>query len=488
MTRPVAVVGLELHVQLITSRKLFTPVEVGSVDLKQVGPNCIISSYCFGIPGELPVLQPEAVDAGLRLALALEAEISPRSVFIRKHYTYPDLPKGYQITQEPPLALNGTLRWEGGEVRVQRVHLEEDAGRHKLEEGRVLVDYNRAGVPLAEVVTAPELSSGAEAAGAYRGLHTLAVTLGLNEGRMEEGELRCDANVSIRDSSTGFAGPRCELKNLNSFRFVEDAVSAEIDRQLDLHRRAVAFRAETRGWDRKARKTFALRAKETALEYRFLPEPDLPALRVGSSRLRRLRAELPELPEQRVARWRALSMPKETARTLARLPVWARLVDEVGAGSPVVILEAARLFKSVGLGLAQRVPEVGSKLSLRPEDIRSLCRMRADNQITAAIQATVLERLAMQKDSLSELLAELQPIQDPEELGRLIRIVVARHPDTWTEFSNGKVKLESFFVGQVMGLSHGRASPQEVKRFIREQAQASTSFERTDEGITPSKP
>src|SRR4051812_2423170 len=296
------VIGLEIHAQLLTASKIFC----GCSAAYGGAPNTHVCTVCLGMPGALPVLNRKAVDYAIRAGLALGCTIQQTSIFARKNYFYPDLPKGYQISQyEQPLATSGVVEFtSGGEARrlgITRVHMEEDAGK-SLHEGfvdsgrKTYLDFNRSGVPLIEIVTEPDLRSAADAAEFFTRVRALLVWLGVNDGNMEEGSLRCDANVSVRPVGEGKLGTKAEVKNLNSFRFLEKALDFEIERQIDVVRDGGRVVQETRLWDSAAGQTVSMRSKEEAHDYRYFPEPDLPALVVDVDRIERVRSAMPELP------------------------------------------------------------------------------------------------------------------------------------------------------------------------------------------------
>jgi aspartyl/glutamyl-tRNA(Asn/Gln) amidotransferase B subunit len=337
-----AVIGLEIHAQLQTASKIFC----GCSTAFGAPPNTQVCPVCLGLPGALPVLNRAAVDHGIRAALALGCHVNERSIFARKNYFYPDLPKGYQISQyEQPLASGGALDLEtpGGrrQVGITRVHLEEDAGK-SLHEGfpdsdrRTYVDFNRSGTPLIEIVTEPDLRSAADAAEFFAALRTILVWLGVNDGNMEEGSLRCDANVSVRPTGASTLGTKAEVKNLNSFRFLQRALEYEIGRQVDLVERGARVVQETRLWDAGAGATMSMRSKEEAHDYRYFPEPDLPPVVVDAARIRRIEAEMPELPDARRQRFIAvLGLPAYDAAQLTQSRAQADFFEAtIGAGAP----------------------------------------------------------------------------------------------------------------------------------------------------------
>src|SRR5580765_5822138 len=304
-----AVIGLEIHAHLLTASKIFC----GCSTAFGAPPNTHVCPVCLGFPGALPVLNARAVDLGIRAGLALGCRINDTSIFARRNYFYPDLPKGYQISQyEQPLASSGVLQFTAGgvteRVGITRVHLEEDAGK-SLHEGfpdsdrKTYVDYNRSGVPLIEVVTDPDLRSAADAAEIFSRLRAMLVWLGVHDGNMEEGSLRCDANVSVRPRGAEALGTKAEVKNLNSFRFLQKALEYEIERQVEQLTAGERVVQETRLWDSAAGRTVSMRSKEEAHDYRYFPEPDLPPVVVDRERLERIRSAMPELPEARRRRF-----------------------------------------------------------------------------------------------------------------------------------------------------------------------------------------
>ena len=470
-----SVIGLEIHAQLQTETKIFC----GCRTSFGAPPNSLVCPVCLGLPGALPVLNERAVDLAVRAALALECRVQPVSVFARKNYFYPDLPKGYQISQyDQPLAVDGRLAYVARGVRhsigIIRVHLEEDAGK-SLHEGfadsasRSYVDFNRSGVPLVEIVTRPDLRSAPDAAVFFERLRALLVEIGVTDGNMEEGSLRCDANVSVRRLGDTGLTTRTELKNLNSFRFLQRALQHEIDRQIELTRAGGTVRHETRLWDPSAGRTVVMRMKEDVHDYRYFPEPDLPRLEVTAERVARIRALLPELPEDRKQRLMAeYSMPEPDAGQLAASAALARYFEDTAraAGNPRaarnwIAGELTRIMKAAGLAV--------DEVRVTPEALGRLIRLIDAGTISSPMAKEVFEEMAASGRSPEEIVKArgLVQLDDEAALGAIVRDVVSANSAAVAQYRGGKALAFGFFVGQVMKATHGKANPGLVTRLLK---------------------
>jgi aspartyl-tRNA(Asn)/glutamyl-tRNA(Gln) amidotransferase subunit B len=469
------VIGLEIHAHLLTASKMFC----GCSAAFGAPPNSHVCPTCLGLPGALPVLNRAAVDDGIRAALALGCRVNPRSVFARKNYFYPDLPKGYQISQyEQPLASDGWLDCAGGaaprRVGLTRVHLEEDAGK-SLHEGfadslrKTYVDYNRSGVPLIEIVTEPDLRSAAEAADFFSRLRGLLVWLRVNDGNMEEGSLRCDANVSVRRSGATALGTKAEVKNLNSFRFLQRALEYEIDRQIAVVDGGGRVVQETRLWDPSAGETVSMRSKEEAHDYRYFPEPDLPPLDVDEARVGPIRDGMPELPAPRRARFMAAyGLSEYDAAQLTQSRAAAEFFEEgVAAGAPPKALanwimgEVSRALKETGRDIEQS--------PVSPAALAALLALVERGAISGAMAKGVFEKMLASGRSAEEIVRTegLAQIDDESHLVGLIADVLARQADAVAQYRGGKAATFGFLVGQVMQAAGGKANPKRDNELLR---------------------
>jgi aspartyl-tRNA(Asn)/glutamyl-tRNA(Gln) amidotransferase subunit B len=480
-----AVIGLEIHAHLLTASKIFCacPTRFGAP------PNSQVCPVCLGLPGALPVVNRAAVDTAVRAALALGCEIRETSIFARKNYFYPDLPKGYQISQyERPLAEHGLIDEQAYQgrpaerVRIKRVHLEEDAGK-LLHEGfpdsarQSYVDLNRAGVPLIEIVTEPDLRASKDATAVFAYIRELLVALEVNDGNMEEGSLRCDANVSVRAAGSGALGTKVEVKNLNSFRFLEKALDYEIARQTDVLAEGGRVVQETRLFDAAGGRTFSMRSKEEAHDYRYFPEPDLPPLVVDAARVGAIRAAMPELPAARRRRLQtAYALSEADVVTLTQV---APGLD--GYFEAVVAADAdARTVKNWLLGAVRaKMNEAGHSVAVLhsrvpPPQLASLIRLVESGRISGSMAKDVFETMFATGRTAEDIVAAegLAQIDDEGALVALVADVVAKNPDAVAQVRNGKTATVGFLVGQVMKAAGGKANAKRVNELLRRALEA----------------
>ena len=468
------VIGLEIHAQLATQSKIFS----GSATRYGAPPNSQANLVDLGYPGVLPVLNGEAVRMAVKLGLALNARIASHSVFARKNYFYPDLPKGYQISQyELPIVAEGAIDivLEDGSAKrigVTRAHLEEDAGKslHEGLPGLTGIDLNRAGTPLVEIVSEPHMRSAKEAVAYMKKVHTLVRYLEICDGNMQEGSFRCDANVSVRKSGAQKFGTRAEIKNLNSFRFVERAINYEVARQIELLESGGQVVQETRLYDPDKGETRSMRSKEEANDYRYFPDPDLLPVELDAAFIESVRATLPELPDQKAARLASqygLSAYDAGVLTASRelAAYYEDVVREV-PGEPK--LAANWVMGELAAALNKENLEVSSG-RLPARQLAGLLQRIADQTISGKIAKEVFEAMWTEGGSADALIEAkgLRQITDTSAIERVIDEVLARNPGQLAEFRAGKDKLFGFFVGQVMKATGGKANPAQLNELLK---------------------
>lgn len=493
------VIGLEIHVQLKTASKMFCGCAEG------------FCPVCMGHPGTLPILNKEAVRLGLKAALGLNCTIPDFCKFDRKHYFYPDLPKGYQISQyDQPLSVDGWLDIPGFKdrrVRIQRLHLEEDAGKlthitttdgHYTLVGTAsmtVVDFNRAGTPLAEIVTHPDFRSPAEAKAFLQELRLLMRYLNVSDADMEKGHLRCDANISLHEPDTAL-NTKVEVKNLNSFRSVERALEYEIKRQTKLLEAGIVPAGETRGWDEARQETVSQRSKEDAADYRYFPEPDLPPLRFGEADalfdVAAMFRELPELPWKKRARFQEQygfatadagllaedhGLANYTEQVISELKSWLRTLEGVSEDDADAIWHKnkERLGKLVSGWLLNKLPPLLTaagisfeQCKITPEDFAEFITILYHNKVNSMNAQVVLQKMVKTGEDPHRILEEggLRQMEDSDELETIVQAVINANPDMVVHYKKGKIAVIQFLVGQVMKQSRGKANPQVAREML----------------------
>ena len=474
MTRFDPVIGLEVHAELLTQSKMFCGCAV--VDSTSAEPNSSVCEICTGMPGSLPAINQRAVEFAIRVALALNCSISETSVFARKNYFYPDLPKGYQISQfELPLATDGWIDIEDASsapsmkrVRIRRVHLEEDTGKLTHREQHSLVDYNRSGVPLLEIVSEPDLYSIEDARQYASALRTLLRYLEVNSGDLEKGVMRFEANVSLRPAGTDELGTRTEIKNLNSLRALRRSIEYEIERQEILLRSGKSVLQNTVGWDEDRQVTVSQRSKEEAHDYRYFPEPDLPPLHIDASWVDQIRTGLPELPSAKRARFVSeYGLSAYAAAVLTGERSVADYYEEaVRASDETSPVKIANWLSGDLFGLLNESATEIDQSRVSPEALAWLVALVESGAISAASAKTVLEVLFNQGGSPDSIVEQegLTQLQDRDSIRPVIEQVLSDNPDQVAAYLGGKTTLSEWFFGQVMKATQGKADPAAVRR------------------------
>ena len=465
-----AVIGIEIHVQLSTATKIFCADSTRF----DAGDNENTSPVSVGMPGTLPVLNKKAVEYSIKTGLALGCQIRTKSIFARKNYFYPDLPKGYQISQyDQPICENGSLTFmvEGKPktVSITRAHMEEDAGKSSHHGDCTLINYNRSGIPLLEIVSGPDIHSPAEAAEYGRVVRQIVRYLDVCDGNLEEGSMRCDVNVSVRRPEAPL-GTKVEIKNINSFRFVEKAVEYEIDRQIDAIEAGEKIIQETRLWDPDKNRTFSMRTKEDAQDYRYFPDPDLLPVIISPAMIEKLRADLPELPLARAKRFVDVQgLPEYDAQVLTSEKSLAEFYEQTAsacsnykASSNWIMTELLRELNSANMQIEQS--------PIKPLQLGKLIKMIDDNVISGKIAKTVFAEMWLSGKDPEVIVKEkgLVQISDPSAVEKIVDKVLAENSGQVAEYRSGKVKVFGFFVGAVMKASKGQANPDVVNAVLLE--------------------
>ncbi len=467
-----AVIGLEIHAQLLTETKIFC----GCSTKFGAEPNTQTCPVCNGMPGVLPVMNRKAVEYVVRTGLALDCEISSHSRFARKNYFYPDLPKGYQISQfELPLCGQGNVDvlvdGESSRIGLTRIHLEEDAGKNIHEEGgsESCVDLNRAGVPLMEIVTDPDIRNPREAVEFVKKIRAIVRYIGVCDGNMEQGSLRCDANVSIRPEGVEELGVKTEIKNMNSFRFIEKALEYEIKRQIKALKNGEKIIQETRLWNTEKSITESMRSKEGAHDYRYFPDPDLVPIEFDNSWVKKIKEELPELPDNKLQRFtKDYELPEQDAELLVSeraIAEWFEETVRLGAAPKVsgnwIKGEFARLLNDENKQIDEAL--------LKPQHLVDMIQLIDKGTISGKIAKTVFEEMYKTGRDAGTIVKEkgLVQVSDESEIEKIIDEIIEKSPGEVERFRGGEAKLMSFFVGQAMKATKGKANPKIVNELLK---------------------
>jgi len=468
------VIGLEVHAQLKTKSKIFCgcSTEFGA------SPNDQVCQICLGMPGVLPVLNKQVAANAIKAGIALNCSISPVTKFDRKNYFYPDLPKGYQISQyDQPICKTGYLMVTDKKIRIHRAHIEEDAGKlvHAGAAGLhgsdySLVDYNRSGVPLLEIVSEPDLTSPEEARQYLTELRTILRYIDVCDGNLEEGSFRCDANVSVRPVGSKTLGTRTEIKNMNSFKAVQRAIQSEIERQIELIESGERVVQQTRLWDEKGQTTHPMRSKEEAHDYRYFPEPDLVPLAIDPAWIEALKRELPELPEARRTRYvDKLGVPFDDAYVMAESKELSDFFDQsVNLGASAKL--AANWLIGPALAFLKENHKEFSQTALTPKNVADLSAAVTNSVVSSTGAKQLLLDLLLNEGDVASIIKErgLTQISDESGLRQSVSEILGKYPEQVTDYRAGKTKVRQFFFGEVMKLTKGKANPTVVNKLLDE--------------------
>lgn len=459
-------IGLEIHVELKTKSKAFCScaVSFGERANKNVCP------VCMGLPGALPVLNKKVVEYAVRLGLALNCRVNTVSEHARKNYFYPDLPKGYQISQgERPICADGYVEIDGRKIRINRIHIEEDAGKLVHSEGETLVDYNRSGVPLLEIVTEPDIRSAQEAKSFLEYMKNTFLSLGISECKMQRGNLRCDVNVSVRKKGDDRLEERCEMKNVNSFSQAVRSIEYEIKRQTDIKKSGGEVERETRRWDDEAQKSILMRKKEKESDYRYFSEPDLPPVEISEEMLRRIASDMPELFWEKAERYqRDYGLSEYDAKSIATDITYARLLDTAvkrGADAKLcanlILGDISRMVNARAIE-TDEVPFEGGRLA-------QLAELIEQKQISYTAAGKVVEILFEEDKLPYDIIKEknLLQISGVQELGEIVKKVIAENEKSVADYRKGKTNAMGYLVGRCMKMSGGKANPNVVSELLK---------------------
>lgn len=466
-----AVIGLEIHAQLFTKSKVFSTAstEFGSGDNDHVTP------LCAGMPGTLPVLNKTAVEFAVRTGLALHCKINTHSIFSRKQYFYPDLPKGYQISQyDLPVCSGGYVEFyldgQLKRINLERAHMEEDAGKSTHHGDYTLVNLNRAGIPLLEIVSGPEMRTPQEAAEYSRAVRQILRYIGVCDGNLEEGSMRCDCNVSVRKKGASQLGTKVELKNINSFKFIEKAIEYEIQRQIDAVEGGELIVQETRLYDSTKNKTFSMRKKEEAQDYRYFPDPDLLPLTLDSKWIQEIRQNLPELPLAKCQRFqKEYALPEFDALVLTQEKEMSDYFEDVVKACGNAKMAANWMMAELMRELKENKVQIQDSPILAA-DLGQLIKLIDQGTISGKMAKQVFAEMWKTKEKPDKLIQKLglEQITDESAIAQIVEDMIAKNPEQVAQYKAGKDKVFGFFVGQVMKLSKGQANPDSVNRLLKE--------------------